>query len=1702
MRGESFASVDQEEFSPPLESRHWFMLGGVWDASGDWVLPDFSGEWWQHADTANHPNQLLGDWAYRGDSDDPINDPGQTLQEKLDGLAVEKRREVLRALRGRKLRSESYALDGSSRQDKPFTVSESIHSFRDLSAEALSGEDHGIFFAYSVASRTTNWDRGDDPATSFEWSEDYDQYGQLRKTTSIACPRGFTRPDVVSSEPFLSTHGTTSFIYRDVDGGQYMVDRTEESEAFEIVDSGQSTLIGLKQSVDDGSATKEIQAHAITYYDGPAFEGLAKGEIGAYGMPVRSESLVMTDAILAEAYPAGEGGSPAYLDADSPTWPSEYPAEFKNRIDAMDGRAGYRYDSTTGRYYAPSGGKKYDFQAGAGAKGLPVEMKNPVGHTTSVTYDGYDLLPTQVDATISTTNTTLTTSATYDYRLFKPVEVTDTNGNRTKVAYSPLGLVEKTAVMGKSTETVGDTLDVPGKKFVYDLTFTPATETEPARPVSVKTIVREYHVNPSVSWVTGDETIESIEYSDGFGRVVQTRAQAEELDYERAGEAGVDSAGLPPEHGGGVQNAIPTSDPNRVRVSGWQRYNNKGKVVQKWEPFFSSGFAFGNVTQAQAGKSVKVRFDARGRQVQTIRPDGAKTLVVFGDVPDVADPTSFEPTPWKTYSWDANDYDYEVDDDGNRTAIVGGAEAHWDTPTSALVDALGRTIETVERLEGGEQLVTQTTYDIRGNVLTVVDPKGRTAATQFYDLADRKLRNESIDAGTSTAVFDAVGTPIEARDERGALTLTAADEMLRTTHQWGRDSASETVRLGGRTIFGHEMANPTATNHLGKPYQHYDEAGVVTLEAYDFKGNALENTREVIDPGLMIGAVDDASSANGYVVDTFRVDWTGDLATRKGELVDIDNSPYRTAYKSKSIFDALNRPVQMTLPADQEDADTYGYGKTITPQFNRAGALQSVQMSGTETPSVDYIAYNAKGQRILAAFGNGVMTRYAYDPNVFRLKRLRSEKYAATSTPESGYLLPSTGKKYQDIVYSYDAVGNILATDERVAEIGIAGTDTMVRGFEYDALYRLIEATGRESDVLKTDPWQDQLTAKSNAGYNDSPQITRAYTETYAYDDVGGLSLLTHQYGAGSQWTRDYTTETGSNRMTGMTSGANAYTYTYDSVGNLVQENTERHFEWDFAGRMRAFRNQVTGSAPTIFAHYSYDAGGERVQKVVCRGAKTTRTVYIGGVFEHQQVIENDSVTTENQTLHLMDDAKRVATHRAGPELDGADRAKTRYHLGDHLQSSNVVLRQVPDSSGKLFVNREEYRPYGETAFGSFEYKRYRFTGKEKDEESGLHYHSARYYAPWMARWTATDPLGMVDGPNLYVYVRGNPLRLIDPNGTASGDAPKSDDVTMVDFSDSSTASQTRPNTKEEDTLLIAQSRVADAFGTAKGETTKPLQPPRKNDASSPDKDQATGKASSAHSAFVGDSVGRAGIKEAFYGTAMIWTCGLFEMCATDVKRGKRRSQYQDQVAEGAAKQFINRAYDVVNPPLLRKSDGQTAPRDAYEYDNEAQQTGGTLSGAAAGIGGLIFPSWAYFSYGRLGPSVLNKGKKYGPHSKPGPLGAGPSSKAATFRSHTYTEKILAEPTVFYRVYGGKAGEIGAYWTRVKPQGPLQSQLDLALLPEWGNTVTDVARIRVPAGTKIFEGAAAPQISDSGLPILHGGGNQVLILNVDVNWLF
>ena len=117
----------------------------------------------------------------------------------------------------------------------------------------------------------------------------------------------------------------------------------------------------------------------------------------------------------------------------------------------------------------------------------------------------------------------------------------------------------------------------------------------------------------------------------------------------------------------------------------------------------------------------------------------------------------------------------------------------------------------------------------------------------------------------------------------------------------------------------------------------------------------------------------------------------------------------------------------------------------------------------------------------------------------------------------------------------------------------------------------------------------------------------------------------------------------------------------------------------------------------------------------------------------------------------------------------------------------------------------------------------------------------------------------------------------------------------------------------------------------------------------------------------------------------------------------------------------------------------------------------------------------------------------------PGPLDI---KDANSFRSGTYTRKILTEETTFYRVYSSESNRIGPYMTRTPQNGGMQSQIDLALNPDWGNNALYVEKVVVPKGTTIYEGVAAPQTINGGAGSLIGGGNQVFIdrKDLDVSW--
>src|SRR5439155_7099322 len=106
--------------------------------------------------------------------------------------------------------------------------------------------------------------------------------------------------------------------------------------------------------------------------------------------------------------------------------------------------------------------------------------------------------------------------------------------------------------------------------------------------------------------------------------------------------------------------------------------------------------------------------------------------------------------------------------------------------------------------------------------------------------------------------------------------------------------------------------------------------------------------------------------------------------------------------------------------------------------------------------------------------------------------------------------------------------------------------------------------------------------------------------------------------------------------------------------------------------------------------------------------------------------------------------------------------------IADTLGSTSAV---VDKATGEL-VERLTYFPYGgvESEYHSPDWasfsESYKYTGKEDDTEIGLTYFGARFYSRFLGRWLSPDPLaihGLGGDPNPYAFVRGSPLRYVDP---------------------------------------------------------------------------------------------------------------------------------------------------------------------------------------------------------------------------------------------------------------------------------------------------------------------------------------------------
>ncbi len=1439
-------------------------------------------------------------------------------------IALDEEAEACRALKNSILRQEVYALDGTAEASQPYKVTERSYTIEPV--QSRGPNRYGVYFVHDRETIEYNYERKlyivdgqqvADPRLIHSMTLAVGPYGNVLESVSISYGRRFDDPDSlltpqdhICQKQMLVTFTQNAYTNAVSEPDAYrsplvcavrtyhLIKATPQAQVPKITNlfsfdemaryimqasDGQHDI--PYQDIEEAGAVENhpyrrlIERVCTRYRSDDLSVPLNWGELQSMALPFQSYKLAFTPDLLTAIYDTRadtallrNDGKYVELDGDGNFWISGGQVRYSEDIND---------NTATELNFA-----RQNFF-------LSRLQLDPFGQPTILHYDTYNLLllettdPLQNKVTAGERDLDAgAITPRNDYRTLQASLVTDANGNRSQICFDALGMVVASALIGKQHEADGAAKgDLIDAGFVLDLStqavedYFTATDLYAAaetllgsattrilydllrfqgtrdawpddhakwQPVYAATIQRETHVS-DLQLGEHSHLQLSFSYSDGFGREIQKKMQAAD--------------------GPLVDDGLIVAP--RWLGSGWTIFNNKGKPVRQYEPFFSTNhdFEFAN----RVGVSPILFYDPVERVVATLRPDHSYAKVVFD--------------PWRQVTWDVNDTSgldprhdpdvqmFFVHPDGAsrlspedylpswndlRTDSANAVKAnqkwsdarildaekktaektsiHAATPSTACLDSLGRTFLTVthnrfnrEKPDNTSEIIEEKypnriQLDIEGNQLEIRDAvvqngdlQGRMVMRYGYDMLSNRIYQSSMEAGQRWMLNDISGKSIRTWDSLGRTFRIEYDALRRVTNTFvtGADLANPNSEfLVERIVYGEQHPEDTLRNLRGTICLHFDQAGMIVNENYDFKGKLLRSSRRLAADYKQVvdwHAINAVFPANGN--EKF------DLAALQTALIPFLESD---TFTSRTCYDALSRVVQ-TIPPLSGQAGAKR--SVIQPRYSKANLLEGVDVwldvandptglldASAVPPSrvgVNSIDYNAKGQRLHIVYKNGAATRYTYEEETFRLIRLYTYR-GATFTDDceddatliAAPFTPPLGRScgLQNLQYVYDPNGNITVIRDD-AQQTVYFRNKQVEpsaNYTYDATYRLIKAEGRE-----------HLGQVGNApiahSYNDALRIglehpgdgnaMGTYIERYAYDAAGNFATMVHvgTDPANAGWKRSYNyqeaslLETGkqSNRLTTTVVGSGTETYStsgngYDAHGNMLRMPQLSVLSWNFKDQLQMTQRQVVNGDELNDpegaqrkgerTYYVYDAGGQRVRKIteLQTGQIKDDRVYLGNFEIHRHRVVNPFV---RETLHIMDDQKRIALVETRTQGNDPGLAEViRFQFDNHLGSAFLEL----DDQAQI-ISYEEYSPYGSTTYQAVRNqtetpKRYRYTGKERDDESGLYYHGARYYVPWLGRWNSCDPGGMIDGLNLYRYVLNNPMRLRDINGRQSDD--------------------------------------------------------------------------------------------------------------------------------------------------------------------------------------------------------------------------------------------------------------------------------------------------------------------------------------------
>ena len=474
-----FVNWDAQSWSPPMLTRTWYHTGAFIQAPE--VSQRYAGEYWIEP-ALRTPGMAASAAAMRP--------PDTVLPDDLTPFETQ---EAYRALKGRSLRIETYAADGSAAAANPYTVAE--QNFTVACLQHQGPNPHAVFFVSPRETVSLQYERGpDDPRVSHELTLESDAYGNVLRSVSVGYPR---RAGYAPPEPSLSAAAQSMLAY---DQARLHVRGIERSYTNAIDDPAtwpDAYRVPLAAAVDEAEITgvaPTVKGTGITSLftfdeiDGPGgiwptawsgthdapYEQIPGADVDGAGSPAAAPTrrLVAGRRVqyrrddLTALLPPGQL-QPLALPGQSyraALTPGLLTAVFGSLVPTSTlTEGGYvRLTGETG-WWRPSSRVFYspgdtdtavvELAAARAAFFAPRRAADPFGAVAHADFDRYSLLP--VTATDPVGNVT---SAVGDYRVLLPATVTDPNGNRVAASFDVLGQVTATAVMGKVSESLGDLL--------------------------------------------------------------------------------------------------------------------------------------------------------------------------------------------------------------------------------------------------------------------------------------------------------------------------------------------------------------------------------------------------------------------------------------------------------------------------------------------------------------------------------------------------------------------------------------------------------------------------------------------------------------------------------------------------------------------------------------------------------------------------------------------------------------------------------------------------------------------------------------------------------------------------------------------------------------------------------------------------------------------------------------------------------------------------------------------------------------------------------------------------------------------------------------------------------------------------------------------------------------------------------------------